>query len=394
MLRFFSYFRPSGVTAKLLLLLVIGVVTFPAKASPAPPLKPAALSALLPDSFAGWQRSGAPTLSVQPQAADTPNADVLVECGFQGFESSQYVSAGNTLSLRAIRFQDATGAYSAFTFYRRPDSLPEQVGRTAAWDGSHVLFWEGATLVEATFGHITGMSAAELRELAGDLPKPPGSANIAPSLPSYLPHDHLPAGFTLSSSFTRYALGVQTYVRGGGVLPPSLIDFSSASAEALTGVYKTRDGEGKLTLLEYPTPQLASARLNAINAFLKGTEPHSGWPQELAASRPEALLARRSGPIVAVTSGSFTAAAAHSLIDQVNYQANVIWNNPEGYIGEGAKVAHLLLGIFQLFGILAGSAILLGLFLGGGRAIIRVLRGKPASALDEETEFIRLKLDE
>jgi len=393
MLRLFGYFRPSSSIGNLLLLLAICLVSLPGMAAPAPPLKPAALSALLPDSFAGWQRSGAPALSMQPQVADAANADVLVECGFQGFESSQYSSAGNTLSLRAIRFQDATGAYSAFTFYRRPGSLPEQIGRTAAWDGSHVLFWEGATLVEATFGHITGMSAAELRELVGDLPKPPGSANVAPSLPSYLPHD-LPAGFTVSAGLTRYALGMQTYVRGGGVLPPSLIDFSSASAEALTGVYKTRDGDGKLTLLEYPTPQLASARLNAINAFLKGTEPHSGWPQELAASRPEALLTRRSGPLVAVTSGSFTAAAAHSLIDQVNYQANVIWNNPEGYVGEGAKVAHLLLGIFQLFGILAGSAILLGLFLGGGRAIIRVLRGKSASALDEETEFIRLKLDE
>ena len=394
MLRLFGHFRRGSSIGNLLLLLAICLVSLPGMAAPAPPLKPAALSALLPDSFAGWQRSGAPALSMQPQVADAANADVLVECGFQGFESSQYSSAGNTLSLRAIRFQDATGAYSAFTFYRRPGSLPEQIGRTAAWDGSHVLFWEGATLVEATFDHITGMSAAELRELAGDLPKPPGSANVAPSLPSYLPHANLPAGFTVSAGLTRYALGVQTYVRGGGVLPPSLIDFSSASAEALTGVYKTRDGDGKLTLLEYPTPQLASARLNAINAFLKGTEPHSGWPQELAASRPEALLTRRSGPLVAVTSGSFTAAAAHSLIDQVNYQANVIWNNPEGYVGEGAKVAHLLLGIFQLFGILAGSAILLGLFLGGGRAIIRVLRGKSASALDEETEFIRLKLDE
>ena len=78
----------------------------------------------------------------------------------------------------------------------------------------------------------------------------------------------------------------------------------------------------------------------------------------------------------------------------VNYQADVVWNNPQGYISDGSKVARLILGIFALTGILGGAAILLGLFLGGGRALYRVLRGKPASAFQEETEFIRLNLED
>lgn len=376
----------GGLPALLLTLLLV----MPAAAKSRAPKKAAApLPALLPISFGGWQQTAPPQLSSQPQAADPANADVLAECGFQEFEASNYSTANNHLNLRAIRFQDASGAYSAFTFYRHPASVAEEIGRTAAWDGSHVLFWEGATLVDATFDHLTGMSAAELRELAGDLPKPPGSANIAPSLPAYLPHTDLDAGLT------RYALGEQTYVRGGGVLPPSLVDFSGGSAETVTATYNTRDGDGKLTLIEYPTPQLAAARLTAIDAFLKaGNTPQAAWSQELAESHPDTLLTRRSGPIIAITCGSFPASAARALLDQVNYQADVIWNNPEGYVGEGSKVAHLLLGIAELFAILAGSAILLGIFLGGGRALIRVLRGKPASALDEETEFIRLKLDD
>jgi len=43
--------------------------------------------------------------------------------------------------------------------------------------------------------------------------------------------------------------------------------------------------------------------------------------------------------------------------------------------------------------ILGGASILLGLFLGGGRAIYRVMRGKPASSLHDE-EFIALNIND
>jgi hypothetical protein len=171
------------------------------------------------------------------------------------------------------------------------------------------------------------------------------------------------------------------------------VDFPS-SAEAVTALYSDRGGDGQVTLLIYPTPQLAAARLRDIDAFLKAGNAQATWPQPLAESRPGSILTRRSGPIVAVVSGSLPEAVAHKLINQINYQADIVWNNPQGYISDGSKVARLILGIFALTGILGGAAILLGLFLGGGRAIVRVLRGKPASAFQEETEFIRLNLED
>ncbi len=344
-------------------------------------------ASILPGSFAGWQRSGALQQSDQPQAADAVNAEVLKEYGFQQFLASNYAFGGNTLAIRLLRFSDASGAYGAFTFYRSPHSVAEPIGRGAAWDGSHVLFWTGATLAEATFGHITPMSPAELRELAADLPQPPGNANLAPLLPTYLP------GGGLVSEETRYALGPDSYARAGGVLPPGLVEFSRSSAEAVTASYSDKDGQGQLTLLEYPTPQLAAARLRDIDAFLKaGNTPQAAWPQSLADSLPGSLKSRRSGPIVVLLTGTFSPSAAQNLINKVAYSAEVTWNRPDGYVGEGAKVAELLLGVFGLFAILGGTAVLLGVFFGGGRALIRRMRGKPASALDEETEFIRLNI--
>src|ERR1700733_6081373 len=366
--------------------LLLSALVLPALAQRSAPA-PAAAPPFLPTDFAGWSLSAPAQESTAPEIADAANAAVLKEYGFQQFASAHYANGDNKLNVRAIRFQDASGAFGAFTLYRRPGSIAEQIGRPAAWDGSHVLFWNGATLVDATLDHLTPMTASELRELAKDLPLPPGSANIAPPLPGYLPRQDLDTGLT------HYSLGPEAYARSGGVLPAALVDFPS-SAEALTANYSGRDGQGQLTLLIYPTPQLAAARLRDIEAFLKATNNRSTWPQALAESRADSLLTRRSGPIVAVVTGSLHADTARKLINQVNYQADVVWNNPKGYISDGSRVARLLLGIFALTGILGGAALLLGLFLGGGRALYRVLRGKPASAFQEETEFIRLNLED
>jgi hypothetical protein len=366
--------------------LLLSALVLPALAQPSAKT-PGAAPPLLPTDFAGWSQSAPVQESSAPESADATNASVLKEYGFQQFVSAHYTNGDNKLNVRAIRFQDASGAYGAFTFYRRPGSIAEQIGRTAAWDGSHVLFWNGATLVDATLDHVTPMTASELRELAKDLPQPSGSANVAPPLPGYLPRQGLELGLS------HYSLGPEAYARTGGVLPASLVDFP-ASAEAVTALYSDRAGDGQVTLLIYPTPQLAAARLRDIEAFLKAGNAQSTWPQPLAESRPGSILTRRSGPVVAIVSGSLPEAVAHKLINQINYQADIVWNNPQGYISDGSKVARLILGIFALTGILGGAAILLGLFLGGGRAIIRVLRGKPASGFQEETEFIRLNLED
>ena len=372
--------RALTATVIFLSLLASPALAKPAPAAPAPP-------PLLPTDFAGWSLSGPVQDSTAPEAADAANAAVLKEYGFQQFTTAHYTNGDNKLNVRAIRFQDASGAYGAFTFFRRPGSLAEQIGRSAAWDGSHVLFWNGASLVDATLDKVTPMTGSELRELAKALPQPPGSANVAPPLPGYLPRQDL------DPNLTHYSLGPEAYARSGGVLPAALVDFA-LSAEAVTSNYSSRDGDGQITLLIYPTPQMAAARLRDIDAFLKAGNTRSTWPQALAESRPDSLLTRRSGPIIAVTSGSLPPATAHKLINQVNYQADVVWNNPQGYISDGSKVARLILCIFALTGILGGAALLLGLFLGGGRALYRVLRGKPASAFQEETEFIRLNLED
>ncbi len=351
----------------------------PPAAPPAPPL--------LPTDFAGWHTDAKLKSTTAPQSADATNVDVLAEDGFVDFVAADYARADNKLNLRAMRFKDATGAYAAYTFYRRGGMQKEDIGLGGAFDGKRVLFWIGATVVDATFDHVTGMSASELRELAALIPQPPGPEATPPALPGYLPLQ------SLDPLTTHYALGTQGYSRSGGVLPPSILEFDH-DAEALTAQYSTHEGDGTLTLLLYPTPQIAIDRERVISALFKaGNTPQAQWPQPLAASTQASLLTRRSGPLVAVTSGGFTAEQARKLLSQINYVADVTWNHPQGYISEPTKAARLLVGVIYLTFILGGSAIFMGLFFGGGRALYRVLRGKPVSTLSDE-EFISLNLRE
>jgi hypothetical protein len=124
----------------------------------------------------------------------------------------------------------------------------------------------------------------------------------------------------------------------------------------------------------YPTPQIAGAHLKTIDALGKSLS----------------LTAGRTGPLIAIVSG-VPHAQAVPLLQQVKFNDYVTINHPEGYVPETVKVYRLLFGITMLVVVLMSAAVLLGLFLGGGRALYRFLCGKPASTVSEE-EFISLHL--
>jgi hypothetical protein len=358
-----------------------------AKSASAPPPSPpstqgaapaAQAAALLPADFAGWTKNGPTETGTTPDAADRANADVLKEYGLKDFAVAHYDHGGGKATVRAMRFADATGAYGAFTFYRKAEMRTEEIGKGGALNAgaNEVLFWNGQTLFDATFDHAGSAEIAALKQLAAAMPQMGGPEGLAPSLPNYLPHE------LLDANSVRYAIGPLAYARGGGALPPELIDFS-LDAEAVTGQYAARDGKGTLTVLEYPTPQMAKARAKAIDDLLKTVS--------LPGSNAVAQSVHRSGPLVVVTSGNFSSKEAQDVLARVKYEAAITWNHPEGYVNEVRKTARLLLGILYLTGILGAGALLLGLFLGGGRALVRVMRGKSASTLNEE-QFITLKL--
>jgi hypothetical protein len=65
----------------------------------------------------------------------------------------------------------------------------------------------------------------------------------------------------------------------------------------------------------------------------------------------------------------------------------------QGKDNEIVKTSRFLMGVAMLVIVGCSAAILLGFFLGGGRALYRVARGKPVSSV-YEVEFIRLHLED
>jgi hypothetical protein len=96
--------------------------------------------------------------------------------------------------------------------------------------------------------------------------------------------------------------------------------------------------------------------------------------------------------LVALVSGDAIPDDSHRLIESVHYEADLT-AIPQPVESEIVKTGRLLFGIAALVGIGSLAAILLGFFLGGGRALYRVAKGKPASSVYDE-EFIHLDLRE
>jgi len=333
---------------------------------------------LLPSDFAGWHKQVS-HVSRDPAQADPAFAPLLKEYGFTDFEGATYAQNGRTMMLKAARFADASGAYGAFTFYKEPQMLNEQIGDQGSSSNTRVLFYRGNILVDTRLDHVTAMSAAELRELASDLPLPTGSAANLPSLPTYLPRQ----AYVKNSA--RYVMGPIGLNDISAPVLANLVGFNDGAEVALAH-YSTGEGEATLMIISYPTPQIAAAKLRTIESSYR-------LPDGSPASGAAALQTKRSGPLVAIVSGQISTSEAKSLLASVNYDADVTWNQ-NTFLGNRDNIGNLLVGIIILIAILMGFALVLGILFGGFRIVMKRMFPDRVFDRSKDVEIISLKLGE
>jgi len=372
---------------------LVAAQSAPAKTAPAQSEKPTVTAiqlppaprALLPEAFDGWVQTGPPKLTRDPAETDPENVAALKEYGLSYAEIATYKrDVHETLTMRAMRFADTSGAYGAYSFYRPNGWAKEDIGAGAASDKDRVQFWKGDTVVDANFSRVGPMTAGELREIAARLPSPTGNRGVPPPVLVFLPQANL------DHQTTHYAEGPAGYAGGEGVLPPGLVDFDKG-AETATANYSLSSGPATLTIVEYPTPQIAMAQEAAIRAYIQaGAKAQPPWSKALTDSDQASLEVRRSGVLVALVSGDAIPDESHRLIEMVHYEADLT-KVPMPTESEVSRTSKLLMGIATIVVIGGSAAVLLGFFLGGGRALWRVAHGKPASSVYDE-EFIHLDL--
>ncbi|HEV2646726.1 MAG TPA: DUF6599 family protein [Acidobacteriaceae bacterium] len=333
---------------------------------PPAPLLPATLAGLHReadgDAGDGLGKLDAAGLSAQDKS-------VLAEDGLKRFAQSNYSQGAEHGTVTVFRFMDVSGAIATFDYLRRPGAA--KIGDQAAPgpDGD-LVFRSGINIVRETFNLHGDHVAVLMSELIEHLPKVGGPAGMAPLLPTLVPAK----GFDTQT--VKYALGPAGYAATGGVLPANVVGFDK-SAEAVT--VKAKSG-GMLTLVLYPTPQIAGAHLQMIQSAMNQQGAAVGT-----------VVLRRDGPLVAMASGAWSAQAAQAMLAGIHLRTEVSFDKPMPleFHAEVKKTYGLLTSIAIFCGIAFLAAIVLALFLGGGRAALRVLQGKPAAS---EPEFLRINL--
>ena len=331
-------------------------------------------ASLLPAVFAGWQKRDVASGSDAAQA-DPANAAVMKECGFTNFEQATYSREGRKIEVKAAHFADAGGAYGAFTFYRQPEMTAETIGDQAASHGREVLFYRGQVLVFARLDTVTSMSAAELRELSSELPRPQGTAGNLPTLLSYLPKP------SLAANSVQYVLGPAALAQLHVPLSAEQVRFDQG-AEVVRAQYSTESGPATLVLISYPTPQIAGERTRALTAEVAQAQAGGNGPRQAV---------RRSGPIVAFASGAISASDARSLVASVNYDATVTWNEATS-LSKRDNVGSLIVAALALSGIVLLLALVAGIAFGGIRILMK--RWFPDRVFDRsaDVEIIQLNI--
>jgi hypothetical protein len=367
------------------LICLLGIAVAASKPAAPTPVHPAEqATALLPQQFGGWQMQGSAQTSTDPATADPANAAVLREYRFSDLEIANYSrDDGRTLKIRAARFADASGAFGAYTFYLQRQMTKEKIDDQGASLGQRLLFYRGHILVDAQFSQESAMSGAQLRELAGMLPRPSGNSANLPTFIEFMPHRD-------------YVANTQKYVMGPAALaaqaPPvtaDLVDFDSSS-EVSMARYNTPSGEATLMLISYPTPQLAAEHLRRIDAAHHMAQPQTGVSN---VENSGSFFDKRTGPILVIATGAVSDSDAKSLLGMVNYEASVTWNTPTDN-AQARDLYMLILNIVVLCGILAGLAVVAGVAFGGIRILMK--RWYPDKVFDrpEQMEFISLRLTE
>jgi hypothetical protein len=326
---------------------------------------------ILPSQFAGWVK-GTSKQGADPAVIDPAFAAVLKEFGFTDFETATYTKPERKLEVKAARFADATGAYGAFTFYKREQMLNEKFGDQGASLNERALFYRGNVLIDAVFDKLTAMSAAELREFSEMIPVPAGPARNLPTLPSYLPRE------SYVKNTAKYVLGPAALAYSNSPVPAQLIDFQQ-NPEIALGQYNTANRGSVLMLIAYPTPQIAAERLRAIEAQV---------PQQTGGA---VFAAKRSGPILAVVNGQISRDDATALLARVNYDANVTWNEPTFLRGR-ENIGNLIINAFILIGIIILLAVGVGIAFGAVRLVTKRIWPDKVFDRPEDVEIIRLNL--
>ncbi|HYR44343.1 MAG TPA: DUF6599 family protein [Terriglobia bacterium] len=280
--------------------------------------------------------------------------------GFVGVTMQNWSGPNGNLRLTLYEMADASAAYGLFTLERseQPGAATVPVGTEGFRAGNRLLFWQSKYLVKLEGGAVAADSLARVvsENILGRSWKPPVS--------NHLPPENLVRGSD------KYIVDEKSIGREFE-LNPKTLGFDD-SVEVATADYRINGKNAHLVLLLYPTQQLAK-------------KYEDQWANSVN-DRPE--LRKRVGPLVALVRGSRDPSVAKSILDGVNYESQVTWDQPRPDL----SLRQVILTIFTFIGIALLFTAVAGLSFGGLRVFVKAKYPDRVFDRTEDMEIIQLKL--
>ena len=335
----------------------------------------------LPDAFAGWTASSKgglqpPTIyngdhvgSMMAQRGDA----ALKEYGFVSGEQATYLRGADSLQVKLYKMKDASGAYGEFLYLHTPDLKATSAAPNSALSRNRALLLDGNLVLE--------IEGEDLSKFGSDMKALFASVNLhaqqggLPTLRQHMPQKGLVEGTDY------YVLGPNVLFQFAPLSQDDWLGFSQ-DTEAELAKYKVDGREVTLVIADFPTPQLATAKLAELQQKFNVNGSKSD-----AVAQP--LFAKRSLTLLAITLGARTQAEADELLSQVHTATEVTWNEPTFSLTEPSFPA-MIVGVFVGTGVICLFAMISSVAFGGLRLAIKRLY--PNKVFDRGSEIQILQL--
>jgi hypothetical protein len=312
------------------------------------------------------------TFTDPARLANVADGGLIQDVGFTKYARRVYLVANShSLSIEIFTLLDTRAAYSLATVLRSGELQDGPPGDTFSSTTDEIRFAQSKYWVRI---HGRGVPEELLKRVANSVSNRIGRRRAAP--PALV--THLPKLGLVRSSL-RYYPGVkayETYIPKFAGKPVPLAE----DAEVALASYSLNNRSGTLTLLSFPTAEIAD-------------EYYGGLTEQTG----NKLYLKRSGPIVGILQGSFEPGTADKILSSIRYSYSVQWVYEKGDKSKtiwGVPAGILTTVVKSLFfvALLFGLSILVGVGCGAFRVMLKKRRRNQRPDRQDETEITRLKM--
>ncbi|MGA8100734.1 MAG: DUF6599 family protein [Candidatus Acidiferrales bacterium] len=356
---------------RIVAMLCLGLAT--AFALPAAAAAPTAqTSAGLPDSFSGW--TGGPQTPLEPSTvAGAASTGILTEYGYVAGWQRAYTKDGRSVEVRLYQMKDPSDGYGLYSFLRGPEMHGTNITEHSSISPTRALMLQGNFVVDATGKDFQAL-APDWKGLVAAI-APHADSGAYPILWQHLPE----SGIEPKSD--HYLLGPQGLRQFFPLADGDWLGFSDG-AEAEVARYRVNGNELTLLVVDFPTPQIATSKLEQ---FSQRFNLNAAIPGD---ARPT-VYARRELTLVGLVAGARSQEEADTLLSQVHSAIHVTWNEPGSSFTEPG-IGPIIVGIIVGTGVICLFAVIAGVAFGGVRLLVKRLL--PGKVFDRDSQLQVLQL--